>query len=205
MDVITLAAQPREVGKKGSRAARREGHVPCVLYGHHVDATPFQIPERSLHPLIYTDVTHLVKVELDSDAWDCILKDIAYHPVTDRPMHADFQVLQAGERVTISVPVRYVGTSIGQSKGGRTTYVVNELEVTCLPKDIPSQIDVDVTEIDMGDAIYLKDLDYEELDFSAPADQILMTVLRPRVEEVEETDELDVEGELEDEDAETDE
>lgn len=195
MDIITLAAQPREVGKTGARAARRNGDVPCVLYGHHVEPVAFQVSEKSLKPLIYTDETHLVKVALDKDAWECILKDIAYHPVTDRPMHADFQVLQAGEKITMTIPVRYVGTPIGQTHGGRTSFVVNELTVSCLPKDIPSQIDVDVVDIDIGDALHVSDLDFDTLEFHAPDDQILMTILRPRtIEEPTPTEGL-LEGE----------
>ena len=181
MDVIMLAAQPREAGKRGARAARRNGDVPCVLYGHHVAPVAFQVSEKSLKPLIYTDETHIVQVELDSDSWECIIKDIAFHPVTDRPMHADFQVLQAGEKVTMAVPVRYLGTPIGQTHGGRTNYVINELEITCLPKDIPSHVDIDVSEVDIGDAVYVSDLDFEALEFHAPTNQILMTILRPRV------------------------
>jgi len=195
MDVITLAAQARESGKKGARSARRNGDVPCVLYGHHVDPVAFQVSEKSLKPLIYTAETHLVQVELDSDAWRCILKDIAYHPVTDRPLHADFQVLQEGEKVTMSVPVRYLGTPIGQTHGGRTDYIINELSVSCLPKDIPSQIDIDVTDVDIGDALHVADLDLPTLDIHAPDDQILMTILRPRVLEEPTVLEEDLEGE----------
>lgn len=198
MDIITLAAQPRAVGKTGARAARRNGDVPCVLYGHHVEPVAFQVPEKSLKPLIYTDETHLIKVDLDSDSWECIVKDIAFHPVTDRPLHADFQVLQAGERITMAIPVRYVGTPIGQTHGGRTSFVVNELLVSCLPKDIPSHIDVDVHDIDIGDALHVSDLDFEALEFHAPDDQILMTILRPRTIEEPTLDE----GLLEDEEGE---
>ena len=202
MDIITLAAQPRAVGKKGARAARRNGDVPCVLYGHHVEPVPFQVSEKSLKPLIYTHETHLVKVALDNDAWECIVKAIAFHPVTDRPLHADFQVLQAGEKITLTVPVRYLGTPIGQTHGGRTNFVVNELTVSCLPKDIPSQIDVDVVDIDIGDALHVSDLDFENLEFHAPNDQILMTILRPRTLEEPTTEEDLLEGEEGEEDEE---
>ena len=200
MELISLSASTRMPGKKQSRAVRREGDVPCVLYGHHVDPVAFRIEEKSLHSLIYTDESHLVKVTLGEDAWDCILKDIAYHPVTDRPMHADFQVLEAGEKVTMTIPVRYIGTPIGQMRGGRTNLVVNELTVSCLPKHIPSQIDVNVTDIDIGDAVHVANLDLKDLEFHAPDDQILITVLRPRtVEEPEAAeDELEeaAEGDL---------
>jgi large subunit ribosomal protein L25 len=105
MDVITLDARPRGAGKKAARAVRREGYVPCVLYGHHAEPVAFAVEEKSLKPLIYTHETHLVRVTVDGGAWECILKEIAFHPVTDRPLHADFQVLQAGEKVTLAVPI----------------------------------------------------------------------------------------------------
>lgn len=196
MDIITLAVQPREVGKRAARAARREGDVPCVLYGHHIEPVVFQVPEINLGPLIYTDEMHLVKVELEGNSWDCIIKDIDFHPVTDRPMHADFQVLQAGEKINISVPVRYVGTPPGQTAGGRVSYIVTELEVSCLPKNIPSHIDVDVSHVDIGDTVHLSDVQMEGIEFYASEDQILMTVLRPRAEIVD-TEEEEVEGLLE--------
>lgn len=204
MDTIAIPAQSRSAGKKGARAARRSGDVPCVLYGHHVDPVVLQIPERSLKPLIYTDQMHLVEISLDEHAWECILKDVAFHPVTDRPMHVDFQVLQAGENVTLTVPIRFVGTPVGQVHGGRTSFVVHELSVTCLPKHIPSQIDVAVEHVDIGGAVHVGDIDQPDLEIGVPADQVLMMVLRPRVEEqpVEEETGLEEGAELTDEEEE---
>lgn len=196
MDVITLEAGTRKVGKGGARAVRREGNVPCVLYGHHVEPVAFHVPELSLKPLIYTTETHLVKISLGKDAWECIVKDIDFHPVTDRPIHADFQVLQEGEPITLIVPVRYVGVAKGQTAGGRVNHLVHELEVTCLPKDIPSQIDVDVTDVGIGDAIHVRDLNLEELTINAPAELTLVNVKVKRgvEEEVEEGEEGEVEA-----------
>ena len=195
MDVITLEAQPRVIGKKAARAARRAGDVPCILYGHRVEPVTFQVSEKSLKPLIYTQETHLITVKIDSNAWECVVKDIAFHPVTDRPMHADFQVLQAGEKVTLAVPVRYIGTAIGHTQGGHLSFMLHEVEVSCLPKHIPSQIEVDITEVGIGEAIHVGDLDLDKevVDIHAPDDQVLMTVLKPRVVIEEVT--VDEEGE----------
>ena len=199
MNVISISAQARTPGKASARAARKQGNVPCVLYGRHVDAHPFVTSERSLHPLIFTDRTHIVNVSLGDDSWECIVKDVTYHPVTDRPIHVDFQALQAGEKVTLAIPLNFTGVSVGQSKGGSPEFVLNELIVSCFPRDIPARIDIDVSEVDIGDSIYLRDLEEEALEFLAPEDQILMTVIRPRaVEEEEEVDE-EVEEEEEEE------
>ncbi len=196
MNVISLAASARKPGQSIARALRRTGQVPCILYGRHQDAVPFSTSEKSLNPLIHTSRTHLVHVSLDEAAWECIVKDIAFHPVTDRPMHADFQVLHAGEHVTLPVPIRYVGTSAGQAQGGLVRYAINELTVSCLPKHIPAQIDIEVSHVEIGDAIHVRDLQIPNVKFLAPADQILMAVERPRVlvevgeEEEEDTEEL---------------
>ncbi len=195
MDVISLDARSRAPGKKGARAARRSGDVPCVLYGMSTDPVVFKVSEKSLGLLIYTNETHLVNVSLGDDTWRCIVKDIAFHPVTDRPMHADFQVLHEGSRVTLTIPIRYRGTPVGQTRGGNVRAVLNELVVSCLPRHIPSQVEVDVADVDIGQAVHVRDLDFENLDFLAPDDQILFTILRPRMieEETEEEDEETVE------------
>ncbi len=200
MNVISIAAEPRTPGKASARAARRQGNVPCVLYGSHVDAHSFVTSEQSLHPLIFTNRTHIVNIRLGENSWECIVKDIAYHPVTDRPIHVDFQALQKGEKVTLSVPLNFVGVSAGQSRGGIPRFVMNELSVSCFPRNIPIQIDVDVRDIDIGESIFLRDLEEEALEFLAPEDQILMSVVRPRVI-VEQTEEEEG-GEVEEGEAE---
>ena len=192
MEAITLDAQERGVGKKAARAVRRAGNVPCVLYGHHTDAQSFQLPEASLKQLIYTTETHVVGLKLDGKEYSCILKDADLHPVTDRPIHADFLVLEAGEKVSLVVPIRFEGTPVGQKEGGNTQIILHELEVRCLPKDIPSHIDVDIAELTIGDAIHIEDLEVEGLELLGRAEQTVVTVVAPRTLEVEEEDEPEV-------------
>lgn len=199
MEAITLEAQDRGVGKKAARAVRRAGNVPCVLYGHHTDPISFQLPEASLKQLIYTTETHVVNVKLDGKEWSCIMKDADLHPVTDRPIHADFLVLEEGEMVTLIVPIRYHGTPIGQKEGGNTQVILHEVEVRCLPKDIPSHIDVEIGELAIGDAVHIEDLHVEGGELQGRPEQTVVTVVPPRAIEVEEEPEvgvlLDEEGE----------
>ncbi|MCY3613924.1 MAG: 50S ribosomal protein L25 [Bacteroidetes bacterium] len=201
MNAISITAEARAPGKAEARAVRRQGNVPCVLYGHHVEARCFTTSERSLKPLIFTNRTHIVNVSLGKDSWDCIIKDVAYHPVTDRPMHVDFQVLQAGEKVILSVPLNFVGVSVGQAQGGLPSFILNELAVSCFPRDIPTQIDVDISEVEIGQSLHVRDLNEDALEFLAPEDQILMNVEAPRAaeEEVEEGEEEVEEEEVYDE------
>ncbi len=186
MDIFTLEAKPREVGKKATRAVRRNKEVPCVLYGHNVEPIAFSTPETALNPLVFTSEMHRVQVTLDGKSWACIVKNIDFHPVTDRPIHADFQVLQQGEKLTLVLPIRYHGTPVGKREGGEVRAVIHELEVSVLPKDIISHIDVDVSNLDIGEAIHVGDLDLSGIEVLAPEDQTLITVLAPRAEVSEE-------------------
>jgi large subunit ribosomal protein L25 len=190
MDVITIEARPREAGKKAARSARREGWVPCVLYGHHVEPVAFQVPELTLKPLIYTAETHRVSLKVDGSQWDCILKDLDFDPVTDKPIHADFQALQAGEKITLTVPVHFTGTAVGQiQQGGDVNFVVHELQIRCLPQDIPASIDVDITNLSIGDSIHIRDISVANVEFIDTEDKTLVTVLAPRVEAAEPVEE----------------
>ena len=189
MDQIKLDAAPRDLGKKATKQVRRDGNVPCVLYGHGDEPVHFQVPILSLRPLIFTTETHRVEVVVDGTSWDCILKDVTFHPVNDKPIHADFQILHKGEKIHLTVPVHIVGISAGQKEGGRLVQVLNEVGVYCLPKDIPSQIDVDVTELNVGDAVHISDLGLEGIEFDAEDRQTVVTVVGARPEEEEESDE----------------
>ena len=187
MDAITLEAKPRDVGKKSARRIRRAGNVPCVLYGHRTEPIAFELPELSVKALIYTTETHVVNIKVDGKQWNCIMKSADLHPVTDRPIHADFQVLEKGEKITLMVPIQFHGTPVGQRDGGDTQIVVHEIEVRCLPQDIPSHIDVDISELAIGDSIHIEDLDTEGMELLGRAEQTIVTVLQPRVAEAEVT------------------
>lgn len=184
MDVITIEAQARQTGKGAARAARQQGLVPGIVYGHNVEPVTFQVPELALRPLIHGQDAHRIALKLDGKRFDCIMKDIDFHPVTDRPIHVDFQVLRAGEKITLSVPVHFIGTPIGQTQqGGDTNFIVHELTLTSLPKDIPSAIQVDVTNLSIGESIHLADVNVPNVTFQDPPEKTLVTVLAPRVEE----------------------
>ena len=194
MEFTTLEATRRETGKRGSKASRRTGNVPCTLYGRHVEPTSFQVSAGGIDRLVRSHETNLVKIELDGQSWECILKDVDFHPVWDQPIHADFQVLQAGEKISLTVPFRFEGIPVGQITGGNTQYVMNEAEIICLPKDIPSHLTVDISELDIGDGIHISDLEFEGIEFQAFDSQTVVMVHAPRLI-VEEEEEVLEEGE----------
>ena len=181
MDVITLDAKAREAGKKSVKAARREEEVPCVLYGRGTEPLSFQVPALSLRDLIYTDQFHTVTVNLEGESYNCVLKSVDFHPVSDKPIHVDFIMLKEGEYITIGVPIHFEGTPMGVRNGGTRKTYLNKLVIRCLPQHLPDNIEIDVTKLKIGESILVRDLEIENLEIKAAPDQTLIAIARPRV------------------------
>ncbi len=194
MNTVKIKAQPREVGKKASRAVRRAGNVPCVLYGHDAETVSFQVSALDLHGLVYTDERYRVEVKLDSQVYDCILKDVEFNPVSEALTHADFQLLRAGEKIELSIPVQIVGKAKGQLEGGDIQVIVHEIDIEALPKDIPEHIAVDISDLEIGDTIHVSDISVPGVEFVTAANQSIVTCFVRKVE-LEPVVEV-VEGEL---------
>ena len=183
MESIKLVVDPRDLGKKGAKSVRNAGNVPCVLYGQNMDPVHFQIAELALRPLIYTAETHTVEVSLAGETWPCILRSIDFHPVTDRPHHVDFQLLRKGEKIRITVPIQFKGTPAGQLEGGVTQVIISELEIECLPKDIPSHIEIDISEMNIGDTKHVSDLTISDVTLLTDLEHTLITIAGAAPEE----------------------
>ena len=197
MDAITLEVKARETGKRAAKAVRRAEEVPCVLYGQHTDPVHFSVPVLDMRPLIYTAETHRVAFDLGGETYDCIVKHIDFHPVTDVPIHADFLALTAGETITMTIPVVTVGAAPGIKAGGILSQPLNDLEISCLPKDIPGQIEVSIEGMEIGDSVHVSDLEVENVEILTDPARTVVTITVPRAEEEPEEEEgLLLEGEL---------
>ena len=185
MDVIKIEARPRAAGKKYAREIRREGRVPCVLYGREVESIHFSMDGLALHRLVFTDELHRLQVNLEGKSFDCILKSFDMDPVHDEPVHADFQLLMENEAIELNVPVQFIGTPKGQKDGGDVHYLVHELTVSCLPKYIPDSLEVDISHLGIGDIIHVSDLSFENLVMITPPQQTVVAVTAKKAEEVE--------------------
>ncbi len=195
MDAPVIEAQPRETGSKAAREIRNNDRVPCVLYGRTVESTPLQIPIAALNKLIYRRSAPVAEVEMNGDTWNCILKDYDLHPLTDRPLHADFQALEEGDEVTLTVPLNYTGIPVGQQNGGDTQQIARELTISVLPENIPSQIEVDIGELVIGDSLHVYDLE-TDYEIKTSRDQTLVTVVAPQIETAPTTEAEEEEEEL---------
>ncbi|MEM0961525.1 MAG: 50S ribosomal protein L25 [Bacteroidota bacterium] len=194
MQSITLDVRPRETGKKASKAVRREGLVPCVLYGSNTEPVHFATETLALRPLIFTTETYRVAISVDGDDHEAILKSVDFHPVTDQPLHVDFLALTAGEALTMTIPIRLEGAPRGVKAGGILSQPLQELEIRALPKDIPGAVTLDVTSLEVGESLHVEELALgDDIDVLTDLSRTIATITVPRAAVEETEDDLGIE------------
>ncbi len=162
-DALTLPAEARERSGKGApRQLRRQGRVPAVIYGGKEEPTMIHVEEKELIKQLDTGhfMNSIVELEVDGKKLRTLPKDVALHPVTDRPEHVDFLRLAKGGKIEVSVPVVFLNeeASPGLKKGGVLNVVRHELELVCENDKIPGEIEVDVTGKEVGDSIHISEV-----------------------------------------------
>lgn len=162
-DVLNLPAEARErAGKGASRALRRDGRTPAVIYGGKEAPVQIHVEEKELVKQLMTGhfFNSIVELAVGGKTIKTLAKDVAFHPVTDRPLHADFLRLTGDSKIEVQVPVVFVNedASPGLKKGGVLNIVRHELELVCPAESIPGEIQIDVTGKDVGDAIHISEV-----------------------------------------------
>ncbi|ODT01298.1 MAG: 50S ribosomal protein L25/general stress protein Ctc [Erythrobacter sp. SCN 62-14] len=162
-DVLNLPAEARErAGKGASRALRRTGRTPAVIYGGNEAPVQIHVEEKELVKQLMTGhfFNSIVEIEVGGKTVRTLPKDVAFNPVSDRPIHADFLRLSGDSKVTVQVPVVFVNedASPGLKKGGVLNIVRHELELVCPNEEIPAEINIDVTGKDVGDSIHISEV-----------------------------------------------
>lgn len=188
MAIAELEVQFRStLGKSAAKKMRMEGLVPAVLYGAEVESIPLAIHEHTLNRFFDKHgQSKLVSLVVDPDKKDdeklAIVKDVQYHPVTGRISHLDFYAIRIGVPIEVEVPLKFEGKAIGIDKGGLLQLVRRSLEIRCLPREIPEELTIDVSMLDLGDAIHVHDLDIEGIEFVSPVNFTIVTVQAPKAE-----------------------
>jgi len=162
-ETLTLPAEARErAGKGASRALRRDGRTPAVIYGGKEEPTLIHVEQKELVRQLMTGhfMNSIVNIEIGGKTVRTLPKDVAFHPVTDRPTHVDFLRMTGDSKVEVQVPVVFVNedASPGLKKGGVLNIVRHELELLCPNADIPDEIQIDVTGREIGDSIHISDV-----------------------------------------------
>lgn len=194
MKSITIKGSKREsVGKKATKALRNAEKVPCVLYGGE-EPIHFSAETKDLKPLVFTPNVYTAEIDVDGSKALAIMQDVQFHPVSDAILHIDFYQLHDDKPVTMNIPVRLEGTSVGVIDGGVLRFPNRTLSVTCLPKDLPDFITVDISPLKIGDKVFIHELSIENATFNQPENTVVCQVRIARAAITVETEE-DEEGE----------
>ena len=203
MKEISISGQKREnLGKKASKTLRKEGFVPCNLYGEKKDdkglpvALAFASSFSELRKLIYTPHIYVVRINIDGTDHTAVLKEIQFHPVTDAPLHVDFYEVNEQKPITIGIPVKLVGLAQGVRDGGRMNLSIRKIDVTAPYQVIPEHLDVDVKDLRIGKSIKVGQLSFEGLEIATSKDVVVCSVKMTRNASVAATTSED-EGEAE--------
>lgn len=168
MKSIALKGDPRtDLGKSATKALRKQGMVPCVLYGGD-DVTHFSAYEADFKNLVYTPNSYLVRLEVDGKMCVAKLQDIQYHPVSEQILHADFYEVKKDQPISIKVPIRVTGNSPGVREGGKLQVKIRKLLVKGLVDTLPDEIIVNVDTLKLGKSIRVREVNaggVELLDF----------------------------------------
>ncbi len=180
MKKVSVSGSPREnVGKKDAKRLRREGFVPCVIYGGK-EQIQFYTSEKSFKDIVYTPDACIVEIDISGKKIEAVLQDIQFHPVTDNILHADFLEVFKEKPVKMALPIKVMGDSPGVIAGGKMLVKRRRLDVRALPDKLPAEIDVDISTLDIGDSVVVGDLEIEDVEFVDPDNSVVVIVKSAR-------------------------
>ena len=176
MKTLAINVIEREqVGKSNTRALRNQGNVPCVLYGGEKQVT-FYAHENEFRKLVYTSDVFVVEINVNDQKINAIMKDIQFHPVTDKILHIDFLEVFEDKPVVVSIPVILKGIALGVRNGGNLMFRRNKIITKGLINNLPDAIELDIEHLKIGMFIYIKDIEREGCEFLAPGNSVVVGV-----------------------------
>lgn len=180
MKTLVINGNPRtDISKQEVKSLREGERVPCVLYGGDAPVH-FSVADLDFRDLVYTPEVHMVKLNVAGKEYDAILKEVQYHPITDKIQHVDFIQAFADKAITLSVPVRTTGASEGVKQGGKLVVKLRRLSVKALPSQMPDNITVDIASLKIGGNIRVRDLAVDGVTFLDSGNNVIVTVRMTR-------------------------
>ena len=187
MKEISVSGQKRyDLGKKASKLIRKEGLIPCNIYGEAKGenglpvAMSFVAPMAELRKVVYTPHIYVVNLNIDGEEHKAVLKELQFHPVTDALLHVDFYEINETKPITIGIPVKLNGLAQGVRDGGRISLSIRKINVTAPYQAIPEQLDIDVTNLGLGKSIKVGSLSFEGLKIATSPEVIVCSVKATR-------------------------
>ena len=198
MKVHKIEVNKREISNKKSfvKSLRNKDEIPGIYYSHDSKASiPFSVSKKVMHEALKAEA-QVYQVSVGSKARDVIIKSVQYHPISDEMLHIDLYGVRMDQEVTVKVPIELVGQSEGIKAGGVLNQTLTELDITCLPGSIPQNIEIDISNLNIGDALRLGQLSLADgLTVIGDEENLIIAVNEPTVQDEEEEIEVSVEGE----------
>lgn len=188
MAILNLNAQKREeIASSSMKSSRRKGSIPGVFYRRDVPTIPIYVKDVALKPFIYTSEVNIINLKIEGlkDAYSCILKDVQFDPVSDIPIHFDLLGISENEKIKLEVPITLVGSPAGVKEGGILQHSIHKVDVECFPRNIPSNIEVNIENLNIGDSIHIEDIEVKDFEILDSPDTTIVAVVPPTVEKVE--------------------
>ena len=187
MKEIEVKGQKRtDLGKKAAKAMRKEGLIPCNLYGEakNADGAPEALsiacPMSELRKIVYTPHIYVIKLVIDGEERTAILKELQFHPVTDALLHVDFYEVNDQKPITVGIPVKLNGLAQGVRDGGRMNLSIRKIDVTAKYQAIPEHLDIDVIAMTIGKSIKVGDLHFEGLEMATSKNVVVCSIKATR-------------------------
>ena len=187
MKEISVKAQNRTAtGKKATKELRKAGYVPCNLYGEAKDdngkpvARAISILATDLRKVIYTPHVYVVNLDIEGELHVAVMKELQFHPTTDAVLHIDFYEVSEDKPLTIGIPVHLVGLAQGIRDGGRMNLSIRKIQVTAPYRQIPEQLDIDVTHLRIGKSIKVGELSFEGLELATSKEVVVCSIKMTR-------------------------
>ncbi len=176
MQVFELKGELRnDLGKKATKVLRVEKRIPCVLYGGK-ENVHFSVVEKDLSKLLYTPNVYIVHIDIAGNIYNAVLREVQFHPVTDRVLHIDFYQIFEDKPVVMEVPVKLKGFAEGVQAGGKLVLIMRKLKVKTVPANMPGELELDVTSLGLGKSIKVKDLDFQDFEIVNAKDVVIAQV-----------------------------
>lgn len=199
MKTVELEASVREnTGKAHAKKLREQGKVPAIMYGGG-NEIHIEVSNKELDKIVFTPERYFIELNIDGKKHNTIIQEHQFHPVTDKVVHIDFLEFSGDEPIVMNIPIRTYGISPGVQEGGNLFSKMRYVLIKALPKDMPEQIEIDISKLEINMAVHISDLPQENIEYLAPPESTVVAVIAARAAMLDEDVE---EGEEEGEEAE---
>lgn len=187
MAASNLSARKRDdLSNSATKELRKTGNVPGIFYIKETESIPISVKTTALNPFIYTSEVKVINLNIEGTdkSANCILREIQFDPVSDKPIHFDLLGISEHEKINVEVPLQLVGTAAGIKDGGIVQHTLHSVEIECLPQDIPPMIEVNITDLLIGDNIQIKDIVTKNYVILDSPDSTIVSIQPPAIEAV---------------------